>query len=302
MRLSSLKLSGFKSFADSTTLHFKENRTAVVGPNGCGKSNVIDAIRWVMGESSARQLRGGSMQDVIFTGTAKRKPVSVASVELRFDNTYGKLGGSYNAYTELAVKRQVNRDGKSEYFLNGTKALLLLERTHLIEIYPRRGAIVSEMSAQQVRALFDISSLLLGQIVQRIAETWRSYEAESLQLLLDELGNQLKQGSIEKFYDLIFEGLARQHEMVGNAYLMKFYQELLPSIRRSYFLTLNTSRRELQESYDLFKLVTDAVLIRKSQQATLFMEDFCRHLRNLVLESLTRMKQIELAWARRSRR
>ena len=121
MRLSSLKLSGFKSFADSTTLHFKDNRTAVVGPNGCGKSNVIDAIRWVMGESSARQLRGGSMQDVIFTGTAKRKPVSVASVELRFDNTYGKLGGSYNAYTELAVKRQVNRDGKSEYFLNGTK-------------------------------------------------------------------------------------------------------------------------------------------------------------------------------------
>ena len=181
------------------------------------------------------------------------------------------------------------------------EALLLLERTHLIEIYPRRGAIVSEMSAQQVRALFDTSSLLLGQIVQRIAETWRSYEAERLQLLLDELGNQLKQGSIEKFYDLIFEGLARQHEMVGNAYLMKFYQELLPSIRRSYFLTLNTSRRELQESYDLFKLVTDAVLIRKSQQATLFMEDFCRHLRNLVLESLTRMKQSELAWARRSR-
>ena len=121
MRLSSLKLSGFKSFADSTTLQFKKNRTAVVGPNGCGKSNVIDAIRWVMGESSARQLRGGSMQDVIFTGTAKRKPVGMASVELRFDNTYGKLGGAYNAYSELAVRRQVNRDGKSEYFLNGTK-------------------------------------------------------------------------------------------------------------------------------------------------------------------------------------
>ncbi len=182
------------------------------------------------------------------------------------------------------------------------EALLLLERTHLIEIYPRRGAIVSEMSAQQVRALFDTSSLLLGQIVQRIAETWRSYEAERLQLLLDELSNQLKQGSIEKFYDLIFEGLARQHEMVGNPCLMKFYQELLPSIRRSYFLTLNTSRRELQEALELLKLVIDAILIRKSQQATLFMEDFCRHLRNLVLESLTRMKQIELAWARRSRR
>ena len=83
---------------------------------------------------------------------------------------------------------------------------------------------------------------------------------------------------------------------------MKVYQELLPSLRRSYFLTLNISHRELQESFELFKLVTDAVLIRKSQQATLFMDDFCRHLRNLVLESLTRMKQIELAWARRSRR
>lgn len=146
MRLSSLKLSGFKSFADSTTLHFKANRTAVVGPNGCGKSNVIDAIRWVMGESSARQLRGGSMQDVIFTGTAKRKPVGIASVELRFDNTYGKLGGAYNAYNELAVRRQVNRDGKSEYFLNGTKC----RRRDITDIFlgtglgPRSYAIIEQ--------------------------------------------------------------------------------------------------------------------------------------------------------------
>lgn len=146
MRLSSLKLSGFKSFADSTTLHFKENRTAVVGPNGCGKSNVIDAIRWVMGESNARQLRGGSMQDVIFTGTAKRKPVGMASVELRFDNTYGQLGGTYNAYTELAVRRQVTREGKSEYFLNGTKC----RRRDITDIFlgtglgPRSYAIIEQ--------------------------------------------------------------------------------------------------------------------------------------------------------------
>ncbi len=146
MRLSSLKLSGFKSFADSTTLQFKENRTAVVGPNGCGKSNVIDAIRWVMGESSARQLRGGTMQDVIFTGTAKRKPVGMASVELRFENTYGKLGGAYNAYNELAVRRQVNRDGKSEYFLNGAKC----RRRDITDIFlgtglgPRSYAIIEQ--------------------------------------------------------------------------------------------------------------------------------------------------------------
>lgn len=146
MRLSSLKLSGFKSFADSTTLHFKANRTAVVGPNGCGKSNVIDAIRWVMGESNARQLRGGSMQDVIFTGTSKRKPVGVASVELRFDNTYGKLGGAYNAYNELAVRRQVTRDGKSEYFLNGTRC----RRRDITDIFlgtglgPRSYAVIEQ--------------------------------------------------------------------------------------------------------------------------------------------------------------
>ena len=146
MRLSSLKLSGFKSFADRTTLHFNDTRTAVVGPNGCGKSNVIDAIRWVMGESSARQLRGGSMQDVIFTGTAKRKPVGMASVELRFDNTYGKLGGAYNAYNELAVRRQVNRDGKSEYFLNGSKC----RRRDITDIFlgtglgPRSYAIIEQ--------------------------------------------------------------------------------------------------------------------------------------------------------------
>ena len=146
MRLSSLKLSGFKSFADSTTLNFKANRTAVVGPNGCGKSNVIDAIRWVMGESNARQLRGGNMQDVIFTGTAKRKPVGVASVELRFDNTYGKLGGAYNAYNELAVRRQVTREGKSEYFINGTRC----RRRDITDIFlgtglgPRSYAVIEQ--------------------------------------------------------------------------------------------------------------------------------------------------------------
>ncbi|AYA03872.1 GntR family transcriptional regulator [Acinetobacter sp. WCHAc010034] len=182
------------------------------------------------------------------------------------------------------------------------EALLILERTQLIEIFPRRGAIVAEMSALQVRSLFDMAALLLGQIVHRMAETWRSHEAERIQLLLEQLEAETRQGHTEKFYDLIFQSMARQHEMVGNPYLMRYYQELLPSLRRSYFLTLNISRRELQESSELFKLVTDAVLIRKPQQAALFMEDFCRHLRNLVLESLARMKQIELAWARRSRR
>ena len=182
------------------------------------------------------------------------------------------------------------------------EALLLLERTQLIEIFPRRGAIVSEMSALQVRALFEMTSLLLGQVVLRMAEHYRPYEAERIQILLGKLAYEVSQGHTEQYYDLIFQGLAQQHDMVGNPYLMRVYGELLPSIRRSYFLALNISKRELQESFDLFKLMTDAVLIRKGPQAAIFMEDFCRHLGHLVLESLTRMKQIELAWARRSRR
>ena len=102
------------------------------------------------------------------------------------------------------------------------EALLLLERTHLIEIFPRRGAIVSEMSSQQVKALFDSSVLVLGHIVQKISESWRVHEAEQLQHLIEQLNEHVKAGDTEKFYDGIFEYLAQQHDMVMNAYLMKF--------------------------------------------------------------------------------
>lgn len=121
MRLKSIKLAGFKSFVDPTTVMFPNNLTAVVGPNGCGKSNIIDAVRWVMGESSAKHLRGESMADVIFNGASSRKPVAQASIELIFDNSLGKVGGEYARYTEICVRRQVTRDGQSHYFLNGTR-------------------------------------------------------------------------------------------------------------------------------------------------------------------------------------
>lgn len=182
------------------------------------------------------------------------------------------------------------------------EALLLLERTHLIEIYPRRGAVVSEMSAQQVSALFDILGILLGKIVERLADTLPVYEIENLKKLLEKLTKECNLGHTENFYDLIFNELFKHQEEVNNSYLMKYYKELLPSLRRSYFLTLNTSKAELQESLELFKLVVIEIVSRNSQQAAINMQDFCRHLRDLVLESLTRMKQIELAWARRSRR
>ena len=121
MRLSTIKLSGFKSFVDPTTLHLPTNMTGVVGPNGCGKSNIIDAVRWVMGESSASRLRGDSLTDVIFSGSSARKPVAQATVELVFDNSDHTVTGEFAAYNEISVKRTVGRDGQSTYYLNGGK-------------------------------------------------------------------------------------------------------------------------------------------------------------------------------------
>jgi len=120
MRLNSIKLSGFKSFVDQTSVTFPSSMSCIVGPNGCGKSNVIDAVRWVLGESSAKNLRSDSMSDVVFNGSSSRKPVSKASVELFFDNKDGRIGGEFSSYNEISVRRSLEMDGQSNYYLNGT--------------------------------------------------------------------------------------------------------------------------------------------------------------------------------------
>ncbi|UTW46212.1 chromosome segregation protein SMC [bacterium SCSIO 12696] len=146
MRLKCIKLAGFKSFVDPTTVSFPSNMCSVVGPNGCGKSNVIDAVRWVMGESSAKHLRGESMTDVIFNGSGGRKPVGQASIELVFDNTSGTLGGEYASYSEISVKRKVTRDAQNTYYLNGNKC----RRRDITDIFlgtglgPRSYAIIEQ--------------------------------------------------------------------------------------------------------------------------------------------------------------
>ena len=119
MRLTSIKLSGFKSFVDPTHFQVPGQLVGVVGPNGCGKSNIIDAVRWVLGESKASELRGESMQDVIFNGSTHRKPAGRSSVELVFDNSMGKAAGQWSQYAEIAVKRTLTRDGTSTYYING---------------------------------------------------------------------------------------------------------------------------------------------------------------------------------------
>ncbi|MDD5176200.1 MAG: chromosome segregation protein SMC [Sterolibacterium sp.] len=146
MRLTKLKLAGFKSFVDPTTVLFPGQLVGVVGPNGCGKSNIIDAVRWVLGESKATALRGESMQDVIFNGSGTRKPVGRASVELIFDNAQGRAAGQWSQYAEIAVKRVLDREGNSSYYINN----LHVRRRDVIDVFlgtglgPRAYAIIEQ--------------------------------------------------------------------------------------------------------------------------------------------------------------
>ena len=155
MRLSKIKIAGFKSFVDPTTIDLRSNLTGIVGPNGCGKSNTIDAVRWVMGESSAKHLRGASMDDVIFNGSSARQPIGQASIELLFDNSDASLGGEYAEFSEIGIKRLITRDGQSKYFLNGSRC----RRRDITDIFlgtglgPRSYAIIEQgMIARLIEA------------------------------------------------------------------------------------------------------------------------------------------------------
>lgn len=155
MQLKRIQLNGFKSFVDSTSIPVLSHMNAIVGPNGCGKSNIVDAIRWVTGETSAKQLRGQSMSDIIFNGTSGRKPVGKAAVELTFDNSDHRITGEYAAFGEIAIRREVVRDGQSTYFINGVPA----RRRDLVDLFlgtglgPRSYAIIEQgMIAQLVEA------------------------------------------------------------------------------------------------------------------------------------------------------
>ena len=167
MRLSTIKLSGFKSFVDPTVLHLPTNMTGVVGPNGCGKSNIIDAVRWVMGESSASRLRGDSLTDVIFSGSSTRKPVSQATVELVFDNSEGAIGGEYARYGEISVKRSVSRDGQSNYYLNGARC----RRRDITDLFLGTGL--------GARSYSIIEQGMISQIIEARPEDLRVYLEEA---------------------------------------------------------------------------------------------------------------------------
>jgi len=167
MRLTKIKLAGFKSFVDPTAVSFPNNLTGVVGPNGCGKSNVIDAVRWVMGELSARHLRGDSMTDVIFNGSSARKPVGTAHVELVFDNSDGKISGPYAAYSEVSLKRQVSRDGTSTYFINGARC----RRRDITQLFLGTGL--------GSRSYAIIEQGMISRVIESKAEDMRAFVEEA---------------------------------------------------------------------------------------------------------------------------
>ncbi len=205
MRLKQIKLAGFKSFVDPTTVTLPGNRCAVVGPNGCGKSNIIDAVRWVMGESSAKQLRGENLTDVIFSGSNARKPTAMASIELIFDTSDGRIGGEFSAYAEIAVRRQVTRDSQSNYFLNGNRC----RRRDILDIFlgtgfgPRSYSIIEQgMISQLVEAKPEDLRVYLEEAAgiskykerRRETENRIRHTRENLERLTDlreELGRQL---------------------------------------------------------------------------------------------------------------
>ncbi len=206
MRLSKIKLAGFKSFVDPITIPFPSDLVGIVGPNGCGKSNTIDAVRWVMGESSAKQLRGDSMTDVIFNGSSTRKPVGKATVELVFDNSDGTLGGEYANYAEISIKRQVTRDGQSVYFLNGARC----RKRDITDVFlgtglgPRSYAIIEqgtisriiEARPEEMRGYLE-EAAGISKYKERRKETERRIKAtrenmERLDDLRDEVGKQLQ--------------------------------------------------------------------------------------------------------------
>ena len=206
MRLKSLKLAGFKSFANPTTFTFRHGITAIVGPNGCGKSNVIDAIRWVLGETSAKQLRGGAMSDVIFAGTQDKAAKSVASVELTFEHTQDEQTGirhEFNLYQELSVRRQVNLEGRSDYFINGTRC----RRRDVVDVFLGTGL--------GARSYAVIEQGMIGRIVESSPLQLREFIEEAAGVSRYQARREETQKKLEKTKDNLARLQDMQSELVS---------------------------------------------------------------------------------------
>ncbi|HRE14983.1 MAG TPA: AAA family ATPase, partial [Usitatibacteraceae bacterium] len=243
MRLTSVKLSGFKSFVDPTAIAVPGQLVGVVGPNGCGKSNVIDAVRWVLGESSAKQLRGEHMHDVIFNGSADRKPVSRASVELVFDNTMGRVSGPWSQYGEISVKRVLSRDGDSSYYINGQH----VRRRDVQDIFlgtglgPRAYSIIEQgMISRVITSKPEELRVFLEEAAG--VSKYRERRRETELRLEDTKENLARVGDIRGELDTQLERLAQQAEVAAR------YQDLQSQLALNHNLLAFTRLREAEQA------------------------------------------------------
>ncbi|MDO4441278.1 MAG: chromosome segregation protein SMC [Moraxella sp.] len=275
MRLKSLKLAGFKSFANPTTFTFKHDITAIVGPNGCGKSNVIDAIRWVLGETSAKQLRGGAMSDVIFAGVEGRAGKSLASVELTFEHTQDESTGirhALNLYHELTLRRQVTKEGKSDYFINGSR----VRRRDVVDVFLGTGL--------GARSYAVIEQGMIGRIVESSPMQLREFIEEAAgvsryQARRDETQKKLDEAkeNLERLSDLQGELKKQQRTLLRQAESAKKYQELNDELAKIH-------------KDDLLKRIFEAWQYheQKKQEQTISQEELTK------LESATNKAKAEL--------
>ncbi|WP_201573822.1 AAA family ATPase [Psychrobacter sp. H8-1] len=224
MRLKSLKLAGFKSFANPTTFTFRHGITAIVGPNGCGKSNVIDAIRWVLGETSAKQLRGGAMSDVIFAGTQDKSAKSFASVELTFEHTQDEQTGirhEFNLYHELSVRRQVNLEGRSDYFINGTRC----RRRDVVDVFLGTGLGARSYAVIEqgmIGRIVESSPLQLREFIEEAAGVSR-YQARRIET---QKKLEKTQDNLARLHDMQSELVSQQKRLSKQAESAQRYEEL----------------------------------------------------------------------------
>jgi len=239
LRLTQIKLAGFKSFVDPTTIAVPGQLVGVVGPNGCGKSNVIDAVRWVLGESSAKNLRGEKMEDVIFNGSAQRKPVARASVELVFDNSLGRIGGQWGQYAELSVKRVLSRDGNSDYYINGQH----VRRRDITDVFlgtglgPRAYAIIEQgMISRVITSKPEELRIFLEEVAG--VSKYRERRRETESRLEDSKENLNRVDDIRGELNKQVEKLAAQAEVAAK------YNEFVGELKLNENLWAFTKQRE----------------------------------------------------------
>lgn len=279
MRLKKIKLAGFKSFVDVATVPVDKNLVGIVGPNGCGKSNVIDAVRWVMGESSAKQLRGDSMTDVIFNGASSRKPVSQASIELVFDNSLNKLGGQYAQYSEIAIKRIINREGNSNYYFNNTKC----RRKDLQDLFLGTGL--------GPRSYTIIEQGMISRIIEAKPEELRVYleEAAGISKYKErrrETENRIKhtRENLERVNDIVVELTKQLEKLARQSEVAEKYKVLKQELTCNEEYNLGLQYKQLNSDYQ--------DVTSKVNNQTVFIEDLNSKIENLNL--IQEKKRIEV--------